>query len=125
MDKIVLYVGSRRTTSSGMPVDHTRPVQFEGKKIAQTTDYAGSTSGHDDRGVTETLYQVSDGRYVVHIENWSRWQGEATTLKLVKATADDLNVSGRFEHLGRKAGFARPLTLDEALHETIGDFIED
>lgn len=108
---VKVYVGSRSTTQSGMPVDHVRPVEFDGKKLASLTDYYG---GGDSRGRTETLYQVDD-RYVVHVRDWSNWQGETTVLNLVEITEKDLDVGGEFEELGREAGLARSLTLDEAL----------
>jgi hypothetical protein len=50
------------------------------------------------------------------VEDWSRWQGEPNTYDLLEVTEADLGPNGRFEALGREAGFGRPLTLDEALN---------
>ena len=118
MDKktITVLVGTYIVGSGGIVQDNTREVQFEGEELAKRTEY-GFHKGNitDARGVTETLYRTADGRLVVHIEDWSRWQGEPTTYTLVEVTEEDLQVGGRFEALGQEAGFGRPLTLDEAL----------
>jgi len=57
---------------------------------------------------------------VVYVEDWSRWQGEPNHYSLCQVTEADLGVGGRFEALGREAGFGRPLTLDEALDASEG-----
>ena len=67
------------------------------------------------RGTTQTLYRTADGRLVVHVREWSHWQGEPDVYTLREVTAEDLSVNGRFEALGREAGMGHALTLDEAL----------
>jgi len=114
MEKIKVHVGTQCITSSGRVSDHMRPVEFEGEKIAKRTEHYG---GGDSRGVTETLFKTPVGRYVVYVENWTKWQGETSTSKLVEASDEDLDVGGRFEMLAREAGMGRPMTLDEALVE--------
>lgn len=89
----------------------TRPVEFVGKLLAEHTQYMGL-----ERGITECLYRTEDGRYVVYLRDWSRWQGEPNTYTLRAVDEGDLGVGGCFEMLGRAAGFGRPLTLDEALN---------
>lgn len=55
-------------------------VRFTGEEIGSYTDYAEASS-KDDRGTTYTLYRCprpggEAGGYRVHVERWSRWQGE-------------------------------------------------
>lgn len=119
MDRITVHVGTECSTRSGMPVDRMRPVEFEGEKLAQVNDFHG---GSDTRGVTETLYETADGRYVVYVENWTKWQGETSTYELVEAAMEDFEPGGRFEMLGREADLSRPLTLDEALTDREDSF---
>jgi hypothetical protein len=97
---------------NGRLQDFTQQVEFEARKLAEFHRFLGTD---DTRGVSEVLYQTPDGRLIVHLEDWSRWQNEPTHYKLVEITQDDLQPGGRFEFLGREAGIARPLTLDEAL----------
>jgi hypothetical protein len=118
MDTIKVFVGSVVAGNSGQVNDARHPVTFEGEELARRTEYGEGRGGvgiTDTRGVTETLYKTGDGRLIVHVEDWSRWQGEPTTESLHQATSADLGPNGCFEALGREAGFGRPLTLDEAL----------
>jgi hypothetical protein len=120
MDTITLKIGSIVGMSGGPTQDTTREVVFEGEELASRTEYGVGNQGGltDTRGVTETLYRTADGRLVVYVEDWSRWQGEPSIYRLHQVTEAGLGVGGRFEALGRKAGFGRPLTLDEALAES-------
>lgn len=118
MEKITVSIGSLVGMSSGFTQYNTREVEFVGEELARHTEYGYSdrTGGlTDTRGVTETLYKTEDGRLIVYIEDWSRWQGEPNHYSLVEVTEDDLGINGRFEALGNEAGFGRPLTLNEAL----------
>ena len=112
MDKIKLHVGTRRTLKSGQVDDNLRPVEFEAEELANVTRYDGD---NDTRGTTWTLYQAPDDRLIVYIEDWTKWQGETSHYTLREVSQEDLGPNGPFEALGRKAGMARPLTLDEAL----------
>jgi len=132
-EKIRVFVGSIVCGSGGQTNDTRRPVTFEGEKLAELTTYGLGAGGiTDTRGVTETLYRASDGRLIVHVDDWSRWQGEPSVETLHQVTEDDLNVGGKFEELGREAGLGRDLTLDEALStgdewerdEDLDDFVE-
>ena len=117
MEHITLRIGTRTATGS-VTQDLTRDVEFVGEELARRKVYGYSDrTGEvtDTRGITETLYRADDGRLVVYVEEWSRWQGEPNRYHLVEVTEADLGVNGRFEALGREAGFGRPLTLDEAL----------
>jgi len=107
MDKVTVYMESVK-------------VEFVGEKLAERTEYGeGRNDGiTDTRGVTETLYRTEDDRLVVHVEDWSNWQGEPTITTLEEVTEADLQVNGRFEALGAEASFGRPLTLDEALGDS-------
>ena len=118
MEKITVRIGTIQSGGSGIVQNTTREVEFVGEELARRKEYGYSdrTGGvTDTRGTTETLYKTEDGRLVVYVENWSHWQGEPNSYHLVEVTEDDLGVNGRFEALGREAGFGRPLTLDEAL----------
>ena len=118
METITLEVGSIVALSSGITNDNRRPVEFVGELLATRTEYGNDhRSGNptDTRGITETLYRTEDGRLVVYVEKWSRWQGEPSHYSLYQVTEADLSVGGQYEDLGREAGFARPLTLDEVL----------
>ncbi|MCD6552438.1 MAG: hypothetical protein J7M16_00350 [Anaerolineae bacterium] len=117
METIEVQVGTYVVGNGGIVQDSRRPVVFEGEEVAKHTEYFYDNGQRlsDTRGVTQTLYRVSDGRLVVHVEEWSRWQGEPNYYTLVGVTEEDLGVGGHFEALGREAGYGRPLTLDEAL----------
>ena len=121
MAKITVQVGSVFVGNSGLANDTRRPVEFEGERVATYEEYGWDDRGGigDTRGTIQTLYRVADGRMVVHIEDWSRWRGEPTVYTLREVTLDDLGPGGAFEMLGRQAGLARPLTLDEALREQV------
>jgi len=118
MNTVKLYIGTEQHLRDGRSQDLTRPVEFVGEELARTTFFGTHKGGTTDtRGVTETLYRADDGRLLVYVEEWSRWQGEANHFRLHRVTEDDLGVNGQFEVLGREAGFGRSLTLDEALGE--------
>ena len=118
MEKITVRIGTIQSGGSGIVQNTTRDVEFEGEELARRKVYGYSDrTGEvtDTRGITETLYRADDGRLVVYVEEWSHWQGEPNRYHLVEVTEADLGVNGRFEALGREAGFGRSLTLDEAL----------
>lgn len=117
METFTVLVGSIECGSSGQQQDNTRPVEFEAEELATRHAYDVNEKGGltDTRGVTQTLYKAADDRFVVHIEEWSKWQGEPTHYSLEQIDAAALGPNGQYEMLGREAGFGRPLTLDEAL----------
>lgn len=118
MDSITVLVGRIEALRNGATQDLTREVQFEGEELATYREYGTNDHGKltDTRGVAETLYRTSDGRLVVHIEDWSHWQGEPTTYTLQEVAEEDLaGPQALYEGLGIEAGLSRPLTLDEAL----------
>jgi len=119
METIKVLVGSIESANA-FQQDNTQVVEFEGEKLAERTTYGineRSGSLTDTRGTTQTLYKTSDGRYVIHIEQWSKWQGEPNIYSLEEVTAEQLGPNGQYEMLGKEAGFGRPLTLDEALQD--------
>lgn len=120
-EQITVWVGTVMATSNGHVEDDRVAVAFEGEQLGQMTRYGTGRNGGltDTRGVTETLYRASDGRLVVHVEDWSRWQGEPNVERLIEVTEADLSVGGAFERLGAECGFGRPLTLDEALSRSL------
>jgi hypothetical protein len=113
METVKLYVGTS-VVYDGRQQDNLRPVEFEGELVGSRREH---TDERGTRGVDQSLYRCADGRLVVYIEDWSRWQGEPTIRKLVRVRPEDLNVGGTYELLGRTCGMARPLCLDEALEE--------
>lgn len=118
MDTITVLVGTLESLNGGRTQDGRREVVFEGETLGSQTEYGyDSKRGNltDTRGTTETLYRAADGRLVVHVKDWSRWQGEPTIESLHQVTEQDLQPGGRFEALGHECGFGRPWTLDEAL----------
>ncbi len=116
MKKITVQVGSIVVGNSGQTNDTRRDVQFVGEELASHTEY-GTHHGNitDTRGVTEKLYRTADGRLLVHSRDWSQWRGEPNVYTLREITEADLQPNGRYEALGREAGYGRPLTIDEAL----------
>lgn len=111
MDKITVQIGSLTHFNNGT-VDRRRPVQFEGEQLARRS------IPHDNRGNrgrVETLYRTADGRFIAHVRRWSQWQGESDDYTIREVSETDLDVNGKFEHLGREAGLTRPLTLDEGI----------
>jgi len=118
MDTIKLTVGTVQSSSSGTATrDTRREVEFQGELLATYHEAGTGRDGNptDTRGAIETLYRAADGRLVVHVHDWSHWQGEPDTLTLHEVTEADLSGNGRFADLGHVAGYGRPLTLDEAL----------
>ena len=117
METIEVMVGRVVTGNSGQTNDTRRVVRFEGEKLGKYRLYDPGVNGGitETRGLTQTLYRAADGRLVVHVLKWTRWQGEPTTYTLLVATEADLSLDGAFEDLGYECGFGRPLTLDEAL----------
>jgi hypothetical protein len=117
MDTIKVHVGTVQSNSGGIVQDTRRPVEFVGEELATFTEYGLGRGGAitDTHGVTETLYRAEDGRLIVHVEDWSRWQGEPSTETLHEVEEADLRAGGRFEQLGFEAGYQDALTLNEAL----------
>lgn len=124
MEKITVQIGEIVSGGSGQTNDTRRDVEFVGEELASRTEYGTGSNGvsiSDTRGVTETLYRTEDGRLIVHIKDWSHWQGEPNTYTLHETTKEALEPGGAYDLLGAEAGFGRALTLDEAL----GDVSED
>lgn len=117
MKNTTVLIGTIQTTSSGHTQDRTREVEFEAEELGKLTDLGTGRDGGltDTRGTTETLYKAGDDRLVVHIKDWSHWQGEPIIYSLHEVTEGDLAGSGKFARLGHEAGYGQPLTLDEAL----------
>ena len=113
MKEITVNIGTFNRMRNGAAQDNRRPVKFIGEFVCDEIQFYGND---DTRGCTETLYRVQDGSYVVHYEEWSKWQGETDSYELHRVNDTDLDVGGAFESLGRIAGIARDLTLEEALN---------
>lgn len=116
-EEITVKVGSLVGLQSGQTADDRREVRFVGRELGYDTEYGFDNRGQrsEQRGVTWTLFETEDGRYVVHTRDWSHWRGEPNTYSLRPVTLDDLGPTGEFAHLGEECGLGRPLTLDEYL----------
>ncbi len=127
MAEIRVQVGEIVVTNSGHCEDTRVPVVFNGEELAQFRRLGTGRNGGltDTRGTTQTLYRVDDGRLVVYVEEWSRWQGEPNTYRLFAVTENDLRPGGRFDMLGHEAGFWDTLTLDDALQPAYHDDTEE
>ena len=101
MDKVRVSIGETQDYD-GRCVDRTRPVEFEGEFLAT----------YETADQTQSLYRIPDG-YLVHITKECPF--DRTVQYLVSAVLADLDVRGKFEFLGRAAGMARDLRLQEAL----------
>lgn len=113
MKNISVKIGSIENIS-GRQQDFTQEVVFAGEELGQRSILTGD---NDSRGVVETLYRAANGRLIVHVKDWSHWQGEPTSFSLQAIEEADLQPGGRFLWLGYESGYGRPLTLDEALEE--------
>ena len=119
MERIEIEIGRTQRASDGSESCTMRTVEFRGEELAKRS-VAGQHKGRptDTRGTRETLFRTEDGRMLVHVLQWSHWQGEPDIATLQEVSEADLGVNGQFEFLGQQAGFGRPLTLDEALVTT-------
>jgi hypothetical protein len=111
--------------------DGKRPVRFTGILLAE--DNGHWINGKDqNRYYTIALYQHEDGRYVVHIEYTTHWQGEpchamvytAATLEEVVATVerfDPLEWVIGYKHLAERGNqpeyVTRQLQLERQITE--------
>jgi hypothetical protein len=123
MDKIKVLVGRVEYLQDGRESsDQTRAVEFAGELLAKLQLF-GSHKGRptDTRGTDQALYGAEDGRLVVHVRDWSNWQGEPTEYALLDVTAEDLGPMGDYAELGEAAGMGRALTLDEATGRAGGE----
>ncbi len=111
MGWVKVLVGSTSTDQSGHYYDNTNEAEFQGEKIADRT----SLRGGNTTGADHTLYRTSDGRLIVHVYNWTLWQGGSDTYSLHQVEREALEPGGRFGDLGRESDLSRPMTLDEAL----------
>ena len=116
MEDIELQIG-RIVYGNGWTNNTQQTVKFQGERLGRWMYY----DDDDTRGVTQTLYRAADGTLVVHIEDWSKWQGEPNHSRLVPIMEDDLQPTGDFRYLGAACGMARPLALEEALAEAGGE----
>lgn len=107
---VKLKIGTSKVSQSGVISEDVREVEFRGRLRGSITDRRD-----ENRPRTETLYQVGDDDFVVHLEFNTSGQGETTTSVLIAATKTDLGFAGRFARLGAACGLQRALTLAQAL----------
>ena len=125
MAEIKLTVGIIAVAYNGAHIDTRQEVQFEGEKLGEYREAGTGRDGGitDTRGTVETLYRAAGGRLVVHVWDWSHWQGEPDVETLHEVTEADLQPGGDWELLGAECGFEGSLTIDEALaRQEYGEF---
>ena len=89
MEQIELEVGTRSGVMSDTP--DLKKIRFTGKELA----FHRKLQGNDTRGVDTTLYRTKKGKFLLFVEDWSRWQGEATTSEyFIYDTLEDVETSG-------------------------------
>jgi len=71
MDTIRIWSGSRRVVC-GEDYEFVKYEEFEGETLGACWEEENS------RGTQTTFYRTHDGRIVVHVVRWSRWENEAT-----------------------------------------------
>ena len=71
MATIRIWSGSRRVVC-GEDYEFVKYEEFEGETLGACWEE------ENNRGTQTTFYQTNDGRIVVHVVRWSRWEGEAT-----------------------------------------------
>lgn len=102
--------------------DYRRIYRFRGEEVASVRDYL-SARNRDDRGTDKTLYRVGDDKYLILIEDWSRWESEAGHSYLVKDEAEDpedtrprvfsgREVAEQYPDLANQAELCFPIDLD-------------
>lgn len=97
-------------------VDDRQRVEFEAEIIGQ---YNRLTDEESLDRLCETLYRTADGRLIVHSADLPTWATDRRgrwTLREIREA--DLRPGGRFQALGARCGYGRPLTLDEALAQS-------
>lgn len=106
--------------------DYRRVYRFRGAQVGFMRDHTSARS-RDDRGTDKTLYQISEDRYIVLIENWSQWQGEVNTSSFYRWEDDEISIDTiedvpmsiltteqvckRFPDLANAAGLMQPIEL--------------
>ena len=93
--------------SISIPIgDGQRVVEFQGIELSQRF-YA-----EDLKRITETLYGISSGQYLVHVKTLHRGKGLLTEYALHEIDEGDLGENGQYAALG----WSRlPMTMEEAL----------
>jgi len=71
MAAITIWEGERRVVC-GNEYEFVKYVEFEGAELGSSWEEENS------RGTHTTFYRTADGRVVVHVIRWSRWENEAT-----------------------------------------------
>jgi len=114
LENIEVKVGTHGATG-----DYRRVYRFRGRQVAFTRNYDAARS-RDDRGTDKRLYQVGEDKYVVLVEDWSRWQGESDFALFHSEDPESQGptvISGRevadkFPDLANEAGLECPIELD-------------
>jgi len=106
MATVRVRVGSYIHGAGGVTEDMRQFVAFEAEEL-------GSYTASHPSGMTQILYQIPDGSYVVWEEELGRCDGDYTCL--IKVEQGDFEPRGYFSRLAQQCGLTRPLTLEEAL----------
>jgi len=110
MTTITIWKGSRRVVL-GNDIEFVEYETFIGEELGAVWEEENS------RGTHTTFYRTHDGRIVVHVVRWSRWEGEATHAYIhVFPSLDGVNgAAAMFRWELENAGIIPPRTtsLDE------------
>ncbi len=74
MEKTTIEVG--RSSGSQFEDDELRKISFIGRVLASKKVF--EEPGQDSRGITRTIYQTAHGKFLLYVEEWTRWQNEVS-----------------------------------------------
>ena len=110
MTTITIWKGSRRVVL-GDDIEFVEHETFIGEELGAVWEEENS------RGTQTTFYRTHDGRIVVHVVRWSRWENEATYAYIhVFPSLDGVNGAAAmfWRELAQAGIIPHPtLTLDE------------
>lgn len=128
MNKVTIAIGTVDNVE-GTWQNNTRRVEFVGEEISSTPDdllWLVEEKQSYPTYFNATLYRTDDDRLLVHLTVSSKkispkqrqFVAAPRLYILQEVTEIDLGPGGRFEKLGAKHDFRRPLTLNEALTDS-------
>ncbi len=74
MERVSIEVG--RSSGSQFEDDELREISFIGRVLASKKVF--EEPGQDSRGATRTIYATAKGKFLLYVEEWTRWQNETS-----------------------------------------------